>query len=122
LGQTFGVGYEPFELSAEGSKDYLSKSLTPLLEGRKDYLRRLKTGEVDKINIAGLDRPPKYIVPTDLDWDRVLKRTIDAVEHDIKYIQMDVDVYKRLVQHWKVRPLPKEGERHIDWYTQGQRG
>lgn len=120
-GSCFGVGYESYELSDDGMKDYLSKSLIPMLKGAQDYVRRLHAGEVNKINVASPMSQPRYVTKEDPNWDRVLKRETESAEKNVEYRQSDVGVYQRLVQHWKKRDLPKEGEPHIDWYIQGQK-
>ncbi len=44
VGQCFGVGYEPFELSPKGSWEFMSQVLYPRCLGHLSYLARLASG------------------------------------------------------------------------------
>jgi hypothetical protein len=117
-GNCFGMGFLPFEVSVKGTKAYLDEKLEPQLKSLQTYLDQLKSGKVTQI-------PSRYgrqpITPEDPIWPRILRETTEATEHKIKGLEAFIDAHKRLIQHWKERPLPKEGEHAIDWFTKGQR-
>jgi hypothetical protein len=114
-----GYRWPAFELSVAGTKNWLGR-LEDSLANQEKFLRRLEQGEVTELYIErGRSRKP--IGPDDPQWGNLLKSKIREIQQTIKSLEGDVKVFGRLVQHWKVRPLPKEGEPHIDWYHQGQK-
>jgi len=121
VGNCFGYGYPAFELKVEGTKAYLKEELEPALDQLKDYLKRLNRGDVEKLNTASRFSLPKYITPEDPQWGMYLQKAVRETESRIKTTQEDVGIYTRLVQHWKERPLPKEGEILVNWYHKGQK-
>lgn len=120
VGNCFGVNYPPFELSDDGSKNFLEKYLKPALEHTNEYVKRLKDGKVT--DLASDPSGRKIVRPGDPDWERVLKSTIEDNESRAKSLEKQIVAFKKLIANWKERPLPKEGEPHIDWYNQGQIG
>jgi hypothetical protein len=119
-GNCFGYGYHAFELKVDGTKDYLNKILVPELNGYESNLKRLKSGEIEKLNTNRWGSP-NWITPDDPQWDRFLRAAVDETERAIKRAQSEVEVYSSLVKHWKERPLPKEGEPLVNWYYKGQK-
>jgi len=118
FGSCFGVDFLPFEISVEGTKKYLEKVITPQYETSTKLLQRLKSRAVKSLTVQ---RGKKEITPADPEWERTLASVIDNTEREIKMLKRTLEDYKNLVQHWKERPLPKEGEPVIDWYHQGQK-
>jgi hypothetical protein len=117
IGDCFGMNYPPFELSDEATKDYVAKVLIPSLKNAKVYLHRLEAGEV-----TVLGEPKREIKVGDPRWERALEDAIRNAKRAIEAAEDYLKAYEALIQHWKVRPLPKEGDRHIDWFTKGQQG
>lgn len=121
-GNCFGYGYLPFEVSKDGTKDYLEKVLEPQLKGVKAKLKDirdgLKSGDFDSIP-QRRGRPD--ITPDNPGWQRAVEGLLYTLERDLKFAESDVRVYSTLVRRWKKRPLPKEGEPHIDWFLQGRK-
>lgn len=118
-GNCSGMGYLPFEVSVKGTKAYLDEVLERQLKDAKEYLKKLKAGD---IKVLPARYGQKMVTLGDPQWDRTLKATLEDLE-DSQIPRMEglIGAYKRLVQHWKERPLPKEGERHIDWFEKGQK-
>jgi hypothetical protein len=116
-GRCYGVGYLPFEVSIEGTKDYLEKVVEPQLEQTRKRFQDLKSGKITKLKNFRIE-----ITSDSPQWERVLSETIRQTEWEIKQLEEKAKAYKNLVQYWKERPLPKEGEPHINWYHQGQKG
>lgn len=119
-GNCFGYGYPAFELKVDGVKAYLNQALIPDLNGHEDFLKRLKKGEVEKLNTSRWGSP-NWITPDDPQWPRFFRETVDKTERAVKEAQSEVDTYSKLVKHWKERPLPKEGELLVNWYYKGQK-
>lgn len=120
VGNCFGMGYEPYERSDRGMKDYLKKELEPALKKVKELLRKLKSGKVDVLLVRST-WSEKTITPDDPDWERQLKKQIANAELREESLEVEVKVFEKLIQYWKERPLPKQGEPHIDWYYKGQK-
>lgn len=118
-GSCSGTKYPAFELSVLGTKTYLEKGLRPLLNRTQGYLDQLEQDAVDSFPLPSRGEP-RRVDRGDKDWDRELAALKVRVAHQIKGIAEDVEVFVKLVQNWKLRPLPKEGEKHIDWYYGGQ--
>lgn len=121
-GNCFGTGYQPFELSPEATEKWLKESLIPERKTTKDTLQRLKSGDVSEITLPPLGTwgKPRTIKNSDPTWERELRGQITQVEGRLEDIEADIKIYTDLVQHWKLRDLPKEGEPHINWYTKGR--
>ena len=116
-GRCDGSGWLPFEVSVDGTKNYLTeleKGLAQTLE----RIMQLKAGEVKLIR----NRFNKIIEPTSPHWAATVEGEIKDSEHKAADLKHEIEVFKKLVHHWKLRPLPKEGDRHIDWYSKGQQG
>jgi len=115
-GSCEGVNYPAFELSVKGTKHYLEDLLKPRLPKEEDRLKRLKKGEYSTLFLPG-DREVNRGEPR---WEVELKKAIDDAEASVETLKESVKVYSKLVSNWKERPLPKEGDPHIDWYYKGQ--
>lgn len=117
-GNCFGMGYPPFELSAEATQAFNLQVLIPLRDRTADRLRALKAGEVTELTVGFGTRTIKVGDPL---WDHELKGAISQTERNLTAAEEEVQTFKDLVSHWKERPLPKEGEPHIDWYYKGRK-
>jgi hypothetical protein len=115
-GNCFGMGYPPFELSVEATKNWLVKALIPSHARSVEALKDLESGVVTELEKHGR----KYKVG-DPGWEGELRGSILSAERTVQFAEAEVEVFEALVSHWKVRPLPKEGARHINWYFEGQK-
>lgn len=118
-GSCFGVGYPAFELNVKGTKDYLD-SLKAQLMGAEAEVKKLKDGRVTELPFMRGSFNRGMVKPGDKDWDYVLKTSIDQAVDIVDTLQGYVTAYGELVQKWKLRDLPKEGDRHIDWFYKGR--
>jgi hypothetical protein len=116
-GKCVGKGYLPFEVSVQGTKDYLEQYLRPQHEVLEAYLRKLKAGKIDRLLIPHTKRE---VTPADADWEKILAARIITTEHEIKGSDQMLESFAKLVTKWKERPLPTEGGRHINWFYEGQ--
>jgi len=117
-GNCYGMGYPPFELSVEGTKSYLVEVITPARERAEAKVKLFKDGKVKIIHI----HDHSTVEEGDPNWDRVLKGAKEEADRMLTRAEDEEDAFKRLVQHWKERDLPKEGEPHINWFYKGQKG
>jgi len=107
-GSCYGVGYQPFELSCEGT-EHLVEVLDKSEAHHKDFLRRLENGEVDQL-LYELSGNAKMIKPGDLAWDRLLAGRIDETKKLLARLVKDLQVLRKLIVDWKPQPLPEEGQ------------
>lgn len=115
-GSCFGVGYVAFELDVKGTKDYLKAVVAPSAMGQKAYFEQLRDGKITKLTLWN----GEVVTPTDGLWDHYYKRELSKAEDNAVASEKLEEVYTKIVKHWEVRPLPKEGERHIDWFFKGR--
>lgn len=118
-----GVGKPPFEISSEGSSDYLRETLEPEILYLKKEIKRLRSGKVTSFLLFGLRFPgrSKTFNIGDPGWDTYLEKKITEEERSLGNFTQRRDVFKTLIQNWKIRPLPKEGEAHINWFVKGRK-
>jgi hypothetical protein len=117
VGDCFGVGYEPLEVSKKGSEAYLAKILRPHLAGRKLHLAELKSGEITQFvelprprhNGQGPKEEPKIITKLDQpeEFARRMERAIAATEHQIALVKADIATFEKVIPEWQPKPLPE---------------
>lgn len=115
-GNCFGYRYPAFELSDEGCKEYLKKELEVSLVLEEKVVKHLKSGDVDKVTLYRRDYNKG-----DPGFDSALQTNLEKAEDERDFTLGMIEAFKRLIQKWEIRPLPKEGERKIDWFSQGQK-
>lgn len=118
-GQCDGTKFPAFELSVEGTKTYLEKGIRPTIARTKAYLAELERDDLKEIP-SSRPNAVRRIQRTDKEWSVELARLKEKNEYLIKSLESDEASYVKLVQNWKPRPLPKEGDKHIDWFYKGQ--
>lgn len=115
-GNCFGMGYPPFELSVNATKEWLHKALIPSHARSVEALKQLESGVVTELEKHGR----KYKVG-DPGWEAELRGSTLEAERQVLFAEAEVKVFEALVSKWKVRPMPKEGDRHINWYSEGRK-
>jgi hypothetical protein len=104
-GPCFGVGYQPFQLSPEGTKDYLRLVLIPFILKTEDQLAALKNRpetisvQVSRVKAETLDQNHK-------DYDRQLKRQIEQTEQKLNALEQEAKDLRAHIADWELRPLP----------------
>lgn len=117
-GKCFGVGFLPFELSSEGCKEYVQKDLQPALKNAKASLNSLMADDITSFTPRGTLHTVKK---GDRGWEIALSDERARAKRFVEAIEDEIAAFERLISHWQVRPLPKEGEKHIDWFSAGQK-
>lgn len=111
-GNCFGQDWPPFELSREGTDAYI-EALEGMLLKTQDRLRRLQSGEVDILtDDLSSYRNPKVVKRDETDpklWTRLLERSIQQVDSQVRAIEFDLGQLRRALQGWKPAPLPGAG-------------
>jgi hypothetical protein len=125
-GPCFGVGYEPFEISPQGTKDYLKKSLLPAIEKAKNNLAFLKTRPVLRRETRGRYIQGKWvrdnedIDPTHYEYDRYLESEMDKMRQFLSALEDERDMLSNRIAAWKPKPLyipPSAGQARDPRYS-----
>lgn len=132
VGDCFGVGYKPYELSSEGTEAFLRIVLRPMLANQKKHLRALKSGQITEFKYQTQDRtkprePGTYKFPTMFvtvkkgdegkntepgihpSFEYLLDSDIRETEYRVKGLTGDIAEMDKLVADWKPAPLPATG-------------
>lgn len=112
VGNCFGVGYEPFELSSKAVDDYI-EVLTKTLSRYELYVSKLKNGEIKEIKAFVYNRKERKKVIKHFDlgdegFDDVLKAEIVEYSRNVEFIKRDIDIYTEKSNNWKLDILPWE--------------
>jgi hypothetical protein len=103
----YGVGYPPFEVSSEGTKD-----LVPILRKRiswyEDVLRDLKAGRVKELWVHGWKQKLTKVISEDPDWEAALTDRTDKTELRIASLVKDIQLLSRLIAAWEPQALGAE--------------
>lgn len=110
VGNCFGVGYPPYELSDKGSKAYLDEVILSLTK-IEEKLRELESPNLPSFTFTISSNPPKVrmISRGDPLWYRLLEDEISRKKNEINLINVELKRVRELVAKWRVRPLPVEG-------------
>lgn len=115
-GRCFGVSFLPFELSPKGSSQFLSQILEPSYKSLQAESNSLQAEDLDKFVYGN-----RVVERGDPSWDLLLSRAREDAKSKLRQSEMEKEAYEKLVQKWKERALPKEGDRHIDWFVEGRK-
>jgi len=121
IGRCEGTRYPPFELSIQGTENYLEKGLKSTEKDFDAKLASLKADDLETLTVRTRVSGPKVLHKGDPDWDKYLNISIENISGLLGQVREDIKIYTLLVQHWKERPLPREGEKLHDWYTEGRK-
>lgn len=119
-GSCFGVGYPAFELNVKGTKEYLKEVIEPKYKVAKIKVEQLKSPGLMAVTYGHNPLNPKTYTRDDPKWKDHLMTAQEMAAHELMLIEIDFNAYTKLVSNWKTRPLPKEGDRHIDWFFKGR--
>ena len=115
-GQCQGRGLAPFELSVEATELH-RQDLEDVIRQQTGYLQRLKDGKIQSV----YDYNQREVKSTDPYWPQQLRIAIERTEREIEALEEEHKVFQTLVGHWKVRPLPVEGDWQINWFIEGRK-
>lgn len=119
-GSCFGVGYPAFELDVKGTKDYLKQVVEPHYKLKRITVEKLMRDDLTAVSYGSDPLNPKVVTRDDPNWDYHLDTARKMAEQLLSIAESEFKAFTKLVANWKARPLPKEGEKHIDWYFKGQ--
>lgn len=111
-GQCIGVDFPPFELSPEGTK-HLVKLLKKHLDEQRDWIRKLKSGDVTELYEQGSFRSRKMTPESEgpARWADLIESRISQAESLAHALDRDIDLLSKLISEWKEQPLPFEGQK-----------
>ena len=126
VGDCYGVGHPPYEVSSDGTRAYLGKVVRPRLDMARDYLDRLERNEVEVLHAE-----ESVPVPTTKDrrgipradpgwttwwfpvhrpeaggsssgrWMRLYKDTLHTTHHEVRTLTSEAERCERLVVDWR---------------------
>ncbi len=118
-GSCEGVGYPAFELSVEGTEAYLKGTVQSQYTKGLKLQAKLSSPDINLLSYGSVVNP-QTVQKGDPQWDYHLKRAQKEAEQFLKDATSNLEAYTKLVKNWKLRSLPKEGDKHIDWFYKGQ--
>jgi hypothetical protein len=118
-GRCPGVGYPPFELSVKGVVAYLEQLVLMVTE-EEARLAKLRSGDVTEL-VVFRNRRSERITPENRNWDAYIKAEIMQTERNLQMFKKQKEEFTLLKTNWVERPLPKEGERERNLYSEGQK-
>lgn len=112
VGDCFGVGYEPFEVSKLGTEEYLAQAIRPSLDRAKSYLAELLGGNVTSFPSSKIERGVEVAIVVTKethprDFERLLDRAIHATEGRISALTGMVKDLEEKIAKWAPKPLPE---------------
>ena len=116
-GRCFGVGFPPFELSPKGTK-HLIEHLQEGQERREKFINDLKSGKITSLHIETSTKRLQLVTPESegpVGWAAIVKNKIRDIEFDHAQVERDLRTLTKLVNDWKLQPLPEEGRSLTIW-------
>jgi len=116
VGNCFGVGHVPFEISPEGTQAYLNMINKILVRFEKDLVNKTNATEITYEKFTGWKKPTISISleKGDEDFDRYKKIQIADIESKIGSVKYDIKNYMGLVEKWVQKPLPDGNRDHME--------
>jgi hypothetical protein len=104
-GNCFGQDWPPFELSPEGTKAWLKK-LEVTEKNHKDYVARLKAGDIDTFGDRRDVRKTWRKQEMDpREWEKLLRDRTAEAERTLGMIEVECNRLRRAIASWKPEPL-----------------
>lgn len=117
VGDCHGVGFEPFEVSCEGTKSWL-KQLQQVLSMRKTWLEDLDTRESIAVEVRAkrvfrngrfhTEIEKKTLNRGEDGFDRAIADRRRDLEIEIKHLTADIATYTKKISEWKAQPWPRK--------------
>ena len=114
VGDCFGVGYPPFELSSKGTQDYVQalqgrlakdeKRLMDLQDGRVTKLTKTERkfnrqmGDYEEIKTEIHEGDPQFFM--------LMQKTIAQLTQQNELAKGDIEAREALIEKWEAKPLP----------------
>ena len=118
VGRCWGGDHAPYELSSEATALILDAVEDRLTANRK-YLETLSSPDLNEFDAHkwfGGTTHEIHQKGTDSHWVYNLREHVRATEGQIQKVERERNIYKWLIDNWKMRELPREGDKEIDWF------
>ena len=117
IGECWGGNHSPYELSDEATKRVL-EAAKHRMEGAEAYVKELTDPNLAEFNAnhGVFGAPPIIVKREDAQWEMKLSHQQRSADRDLHDAKHKHGLYKWLVENWKIRDLPKEGDKEVDWY------
>lgn len=126
IGRCWGGEYPPYELSSKATelvlKDHERRLIVAKARLKELQSDKLKEFNENEFNPNATTR--RMVVKSELGpdlWAYSLRKHIDRAEREADGVEVYMKIFRWLVQNWKVRDLPKEGDKFHDWFTEATR-
>jgi len=126
VGDCFGVGYAPLEVSTEASEEYRA-ACEGSRAGIRSYLQRLNAGEVNELTVyrreGAWGKEVAERVRRDADdpeerrrFERAHEREVKQAERQIEFYKVEIGRMTRIIDAWIERPIRtvEEFERAVE--------
>ena len=110
LGDCFGVGYAPYELSPAACEAFLRASILPTLADAEATLAKFRAGTIVSIQPLPpyLGAPwPKKICAGDIGWEGRVNSEMARLEREIAALTRDKVAFEAKIAGWQLRELPE---------------
>lgn len=118
-GTCYGVGWEPFEVSPDGTIAYVERVLQPDLTASAEFLRRAAAGLVTEVRVETIksvgwgkrEREYKTLTPAaGREFEQALRRQVINTENHVRHLTQDIDERTQKVERWREEPVRTEEE------------
>jgi hypothetical protein len=117
IGKCWGGEHEPYELGTSATKKMWEAGDARVASIEK-YIQHLQSPtltEFDEHYWWGSN--PKILKKEGtVYWDHALKEHIETSQKKLGDAEDERDIYKHLVEHWKLADLPTAGSKEVDWF------
>ena len=123
-GRCLGVGLPPYELSPEATKIVLLGE-NERVRGIADYVEHLQSPTLTEFDEHAFQfgMKPRIITKAQagIGWQMLLDDHLRKMQDRLASAEAERNIWQWLVDHWKKRQLPEEGEPVVDWYSEASR-
>jgi len=106
-GPCFGTAWQPFEVSKEGTMQFLEKIVMPARDRAVDALARLRERPETLILLSSYrGEKNRTVTKGERDYERELGYKIDKTEHELRGIDETVKTLREAINTWKSKSLP----------------
>lgn len=103
VGNCFGQGWPPFELSSEGTVAWVAR-LHDHVHAVEVSIANLESGKVEVL--IDREKPVKKTDVPEHEWNRILHARLDKLRHELKSVERTIDDLDKAIKSWTLAPLP----------------
>ena len=103
VGNCFGQGWPPFELSSEGTVAWVAR-LHDHVHAVEVSIANLESGKVEVL--IDREKPVKKVDVPEHEWNRILHARLDKLRYELKSTERAIDELDKQIKSWTLAPLP----------------